>query len=420
MSDQMNHPDTASPDMLETPDKGNGVRRLNRLPMVIIGTLLIMVLMSFVYTGELRSTLKKAQAATTDQDKYRVSGVVAPPITKPSGPDVTLASSAPVYNMPGQLHPSSGMPESDAARQAREKKVAELDAAFKAETRIEKFSQNQMMNIDGSPRMPGMPSVNGLIPPTPPYAGEDGETSAPGVDQKQAQQRAFLEAADQKSTYLNQTRKAAISPYEIKAGFVIPGIMVSGANSTLPGLLIGQVRQNVYDTATGKYLLIPAGAKLMGTYDSSISGGQQRIFAAWNRIIFPDSSSVSLEGMPGADKSGIAGFEDQVDNHYVRTFGQAFMLSLFSAGIQLSQPRGAVSGTYNAQQIGAAAIGQQLGMLGMQIARRNLNMQPTLEIRPGFQFTIVVNKDMILPPWQGHPMAQQQVRAVQEEVEQAY
>jgi type IV secretion system protein VirB10 len=182
--------------------------------------------------------------------------------------------------------------------------------------------------------------------------------------------------------------------------------MVSGINSQLPGQCTGQVKQDVYDSATGQHLLIPAGAQLVCTYDSAINGGQERVFVAWTRINFPDGSSIILDSMPGADQSGLAGFKDQVNNHYVRTFGQAFLLSLFSAGIQLSQPRGAVQGTYNAQQIGAAAIGQQLGMLGMQIARRNLNMQPTLEIRPGFEFTIAVNKDMVLPPWQGHPMAQ--------------
>ncbi|MDQ3186485.1 MAG: TrbI/VirB10 family protein, partial [Pseudomonadota bacterium] len=107
-----------------------------------------------------------------------------------------------------------------------------------------------------------------------------------------------------------------------------------------------------------------------------------------------------------ADKSGFAGFNDKVDNHYLRTFGTAFMMSLFSAATQLSQPRGAVMGTYNSQQIMAAALGQQLGMLGMQIARRNLSIQPTLEIRPGYQFSIMVTRDIILPPWTGHPMAQ--------------
>lgn len=141
---------------------------------------------------------------------------------------------------------------------------------------------------------------------------------------------------------------------------------------------------------------------MVGTYDSSVAAGQERVLVAWNRIIFPDSSSVSLEGMPGADRSGFAGFHDQVDNHYWRTFGNAFLLSLFSAGIQLSQPAGAVGGTYDSTQIMAAAIGRQLGMFGMQVTQRNLNIQPTLEIRPGFKFSIMVTKDMVLTPWEGH------------------
>ncbi|HEU4854372.1 MAG TPA: TrbI/VirB10 family protein [Nitrosospira sp.] len=393
MNDQANGPDTYSPDALETQDKGSGVRRLNWLPLWIVGTLLVAALMSFVYTGELRSSLKMAQAASADQDKYRVSGVVPPPIVRPAGPDVTPESS-PVYAMPGSSqHPGEPVMESDAARQAREKKAAALEAALKAEPGVEKFSQQ-----------PGVPGTNGTIPPPPPQQYRENDEAGGGEN---INEKRFLAGFNQDdSPYLKHTRMPAVSPYEIKAGAVIPGVMISGVNSGLPGQIVGQVRQDVYDSATGQFLLIPAGARLVGTYDSSISPGQERIFVAWQRIVYPDSSSISLDSMPGADQSGLAGFHDQVDNHYARTFGQAFMLSLFSAGIQLSQPRGAVSGTYNAQQIGAAAIGQQLGQLGMQIARRNLNMQPTLEIRPGFLFTIAVNKDMVLPgPWQGDSVA---------------
>lgn len=143
MSDQTNYPETASPDMVEAPEKGNGVRRLNRLPVWIIGVLLILVLMSFVYTGHLRSMMTKAQASTAEQDKYRVSGVVAPPVVRPPGPDVVIASNAPVYNMQAAAIPGGPMPESDAARQARERKVAELDAALKADPGVEKFSSRQ-------------------------------------------------------------------------------------------------------------------------------------------------------------------------------------------------------------------------------------------------------------------------------------
>ena len=400
MSDPM---DTASPNMLESP-AGNGVRRLNRLPLMIIGALVTVVLMSFVYTGNLRSEMRKAQAASAEQDKYRVSGVVAPPIAKPAGPDVSISSPQQIY-VQGQPQQAL-MQEPEWEKRQREAKMQAYQAALtsplggKNAESPRKLPAQQRVNVP-------MPTVSGTIPLTPPPPQYGGEGAEPQPDPaEQAQQRAFLAALDPNaSTYLKHAKNPPLSPFEIKAGSVIPGVMISGANSELPGQITGQVKQDVYDSATGQHLLIPAGARLVGTYDSAINGGQSRIFVAWQRIIFPDSSSITLDSMPGADQSGLAGFKDQVNNHYVRTFGQAFLLSLFSAGIQLSQPRGAVQGTYNAQQIGAAAIGQQLGMLGMQIARRNLNMQPTLEIRPGFEFTIAVNKDMILPEWQGHPMA---------------
>lgn len=197
-----------------------------------------------------------------------------------------------------------------------------------------------------------------------------------------------------------------MSTTEIKAGTIIPGVMVGGVNSDLPGQIIGQVRENVYDTATGQHLLIPAGSRLVGTYDSTVTTGQERVLVAWQRIIYPDGSSVSLDLMPGADTSGYAGFTDQVSNHYWRIFGNAFMLSLFSAGIQLSQPQSdSQFGGYNSQQILAAEIGRQLGQLGMEMARRNMRIQPTLEIRPGYRFVVMVTKDIVLPPWEGHPLA---------------
>lgn len=392
-----------SPNSLEDSSKGNGMRRANKLAIWIIGVLVIAALMSVVYTGELRNAVKKAQADSLDKDKYRVAGVVPPPIAKPAGPDVVIPPTLqhPVY-VQGQAMPAQ---DPEWLKRRREAQAQAYQASLTADTDVPLSTRSPTQNEAQVP----MPMVNGTIPPPPPQygGGHGGEGAPPPVDPaEQAQQRAFLAAMDPNaSPYLKHSKHEAISPFEIKAGSVIRGVMITGANSELPGQVSGQVLQDVYDSATGQHLLIPAGSRVVGTYDSAINSGQSRIFVAWQRIIFPDSSSITLESMPGADQSGLAGFKDQVNNHYVRTFGQAFLLSLFSAGIQLSQPRGAVSGTYNAQQIGAAAIGQQLGMLGMQIARKNLNMQPTLEIRPGFEFTIAVNKDIILPPWQGHPLA---------------
>ncbi len=203
------------------------------------------------------------------------------------------------------------------------------------------------------------------------------------------------------SAYLTHTRMPAISPYELKAGAVIPSVMLSGINSDLPGEIIAQVVQNVYDSATGHYLLIPQGARLVGSYDHSLVIGQQRVLVAWNRIIYPDSSSVDIETMAGQDQSGYAGFKDKVNAHSWAGVKQALLLSAISAGAQLSQPRTQQGDySYSAPQIGAAALGQQLNQLGMGSYQFRSNQSPTITIRPGYRFNVMVNKDMVLAPWQ--------------------
>jgi type IV secretion system protein VirB10 len=392
-----------SPDYFEISAEGKGTKKLNNRPKVALMGLVGTATLAFVYamsTNELDwNRESKAEEVPTNLRPAE------PPIKKPPGPDVDMPVAPPnmVY-VPGQAEPVPA-PEPEWMKRQREARIQAYQAALASEPQV--YKRQDVRQTQQAENVP-MPMVNGTMPPPPPqYQEEGGSGIAGGGDPgEQSQKRAFLASLNSDdSPYLKHTRLPAISPYEIKAGSVIRGIMITGANSQLPGQVTGQVSQDVYDSATGDHLLIPAGSRIVGTYDSAIGAGQERIFVAWQRIIFPDSSSITLDAMPGADQSGLAGFKDQVNNHYVRTFGQAFLLSLFSAGIQLSQPRGAVQGTYNAQQIGAAAIGQQLGQLGMQLARRNLYMQPTLEIRPGFTFTIAVNKDMVMEPWRGHPMA---------------
>lgn len=199
--------------------------------------------------------------------------------------------------------------------------------------------------------------------------------------------------------YLLHTRTPAISPDELKAGTVIPSVMIGGINSTLPGQLIAQVSQNVYDTATGQHLLIPQGTKLVGTYEHQISSGQKRILVSWNRLIYPDASSVNLDSMAGVDASGYSGFMDQADTHFWPTFRHALMLSVISAGVQLSQPRATNGNAYSANQVAAGALGQQMNQVGMNTIGRTMNQPPTLTIRPGYIFNVMLTKDLILPPW---------------------
>ena len=210
--------------------------------------------------------------------------------------------------------------------------------------------------------------------------------------------------------YLMHTRVAPISPYEIKSGTIIPGVLITAINSDLPGMIVGQVSQNVYDTATGKYLIIPQGTKIVGSYDSQVSYGQQRALVVWNKLTFPDASDLFIGTMSGADQAGAAGLHDQVNNHYVKLFGSALMLSIFSAGVQYSQPPASgVNVQPTAQQTLAAEFGREMGQLGEEVIRKQMNVQPTIEIRPGYRFSIMVNKDLVLMPYT--PMAPRSVAA---------
>lgn len=220
---------------------------------------------------------------------------------------------------------------------------------------------------------------------------------------KQQSKADFLARTPANGQYLNASRVGQQSRCEVKAGTVIPSVMIGGVNSDLPGQIIGQVAENVWDSATGQCLMIPQGTRLVGTYDNKVSYGQERVLVAWSWLKFPDGSSVNLGLMPGADQSGYAGFSDEVDNHYWRTFGNAILLSLFSAGISLSQTDSDSSET-SSTETAASAMGIQLGQLGAAYAQKGMNLAPTLKIRNGYRFNVMVTKDMVLPEWRGHPL----------------
>lgn len=225
------------------------------------------------------------------------------------------------------------------------------------------------------------------------------------IDYTQPQQASVSISAEPAGNYLSHTRVQPASSFEVKAGTVIPSVMLGGVNSDLPGQVMAQVSQNVYDSATGRYLLIPQGAKLVGNYDHQVVQGQNRVLVVWHRLIYPDASAVNLETMPGADASGYAGFRDKVNSHFWPTFRNALMLSAITAGAQLAQPKATNGNSYSSQQMIAAALGMQMNNLGMQTISRNLNQAPTIQIRPGYVFNVLINKDMILPPWQGDAVA---------------
>jgi type IV secretory pathway VirB10-like protein len=190
-----------------------------------------------------------------------------------------------------------------------------------------------------------------------------------------------------------------ISPYLVTAGDVIPATMQGGADSDTPGQITGRVSTDVCDSATGQYLLIPAESKLVGTYDNVVSAGQSRLPAAITRIIFPDTSSINIGGMPTADQGGYAGMQDQLNRHLLEKFGNAMIVAVAAGGIQLSQPQSRGNNGYDSQQIIAGGLGQQFGQLGQEVARAGLAVPNTISIRPGYAFTLKVTKDIVLRPY---------------------
>ena len=200
----------------------------------------------------------------------------------------------------------------------------------------------------------------------------------------------------QADDYLRSTRQAPLSRYEIKAGWEIPAVLEQSLNSDLPGELKALVTSNVFDTATGLHLLVPQGSRLVGRYDSHVSYNQNGVQVSWSRIIYPDASSIDLDGMMGLDSHGNAGLRDKVDHHYKQLVGFTVLTSLFTAAFEISQRKSQSALTYpSAGQTAGSAVGQELSQTGAQVTKRNLNVQPTIKVPAGYKFVVRVNRDIL-------------------------
>lgn len=231
-------------------------------------------------------------------------------------------------------------------------------------------------------------------------SGDTDSSAAPQLLQTAANERnsidQFVGSVGSDRWRLDSKTEAPRTPYELRAGFVLPATLISGINSELPGQIMAQVAQNVYDTPTGKHLLIPQGSRLVGAYSSDVAYGQGRVLVAWQRIVFPDGKALDIGAMPGADGAGYAGFNDLENHHYVRLFGSALLMSAVTGAISYSQrqDQGTFFGRQDAGTALSEALGQQLGQVTAQLIAKNMNIAPTLEIRPGYRFNVIVTKDM--------------------------
>lgn len=213
----------------------------------------------------------------------------------------------------------------------------------------------------------------------------------------QEQKKAFLKENSTKF-YANSRLIPPLSRYEIKAGSIIPVTLITAINSDLPGKVIAQVRENVYDSISGRYLLIPQGAKAIGEYDSKIVYAQKRVLVKWQRLILPNGYSLDLENMPGVDKKGATGMEDKVNNHTGRLISGIILTSVLGAGAEMAQGMDYQDPSYG--QLATKGLAKNLANTGTQITKKNLDIQPTIQIRQGHLFNLLVDKDFILQPYQ--------------------
>lgn len=202
---------------------------------------------------------------------------------------------------------------------------------------------------------------------------------------------------------LNKQLEAGLEG-EIKTGFVIPATLLTEIESQLKGMVVGQVRQNIYDTATGQMLLIPQGTKLVGDYQSDVQYGAKRLFINWKRLVFPNGNSLDIGTMPGADMAGISGFKDKYNTHFWEMFGSSLLFSFVLAGVNLTQTPDMFDQFLPLYSRGAAGalsegVGQSLGETMSQMIRKNLNIAPDLTIRAGYLFNIMITKDIVLPEY---------------------
>ncbi|MBR1087831.1 TrbI/VirB10 family protein [Bradyrhizobium manausense] len=308
----------------------------------------------------------------------------------PLGPALPGDLGRPILN--AQNSPSAGIAAIDSEQQrlGQETEAARLSRLF-ASTSIRELAPSIAQAASVGTSSTTVPNQTSQ-----PALAADDAFAQNGQDRKLA----FVNASVDRRTTSPDRVAAPSSSYVVQAGNVISASLITGIRSDLPGQITAQVTENIYDSPTGRFLLIPQGTRLIGIYDSQVAFGQSRVLLVWTRLIMPNGRSIVLERQAGADTAGYAGLEDDVDNHWGALFKAALLSTLLGVGSEL----GSTSGTgSNSDVIQALRRGSSdsLNQTGQKVVQRNLNIQPTLTIRPGFPVRVIVNRDLVLEPYKG-------------------
>jgi type IV secretion system protein TrbI len=301
----------------------------------------------------------------------------------PLGPALPGDLGRPILNAQSQSLTPQGM-DTAAQREQQEIESARVSRLFA-----------QTEQQPGNPSLPAntaaMPGTTLAVP------AETPAVDAGAAQNMQDRKVAFINGPTDRRTVSQDRLAQPASAYVVQAGTVIPAALITGIRSDLPGEITAQVTETVYDSPTGTYLLIPQGARLIGQYDSSVAYGQSRVLLVWTRIIMPNGKSIVLEHQPGADTQGYAGLEDDVDYHWWDLAKATALSTLLGVGAEA----GTSANENNLVQAIRSGASNSISQTGQQIVQRQLNVQPTLTIRPGFPVRVIVNRDLALEPYKG-------------------
>lgn len=393
----------ADPDTMALRASPRPVTRLNRRMLAVLaGTLGAVVLGGTLWS--LQSHKRERNAAAELYNVDRVSHAEnLDQLPKDYSKVPVAAKPVPVLGepLPGDLGPAI-VAQRNAGAPAQTGRIAHPgDADEAAHSGV--FFRSGAVKAAPSPTansaMPESVSGNQPFNPMAPATASAQPSDPTAVQNRQDQKQAFVANGGDTATRNPASLQLPASPYQVMAGTIIPAALVTGINSDLPGQVIANVTEAVYDTATGRFLLIPQGSRLIGRYDSQVSFGQRRVLLVWTRLILPDTSSISLDRLPGIDPAGYAGLEDGVDWHWDRILAGAALSTLLGVGAELAAPDR--TGSDSKIIIATRQSGQDtVNQVGQEITKRNVSIQPTLTIRPGFPMRVMVNKDLILRPYQ--------------------
>lgn len=338
-----------------------------------------------LYATDNRATSDSLASAPRD---YTQVPKLGPPLPGDLGRPILSAQQRGAEVAPppiGAATPPPSRSAVDPAQTARERARQEHDAA--RTSKLFSAATDTAQGV-GDPLL-GMPAVAQAV-------GSPVAPAETGGESDQRAKRHFLRGSQGNPTESVHRLTRPASPYVVQAGSIIPAALITGIRSDLPGTITAQVTQNIYDSLTGSHLLIPQGSRLIGEYDSQISFGQNRVLLAWDRLILPDGRSLQLERLPAADVSGRAGLEDQVNRHWGGMARAALISTLLSIGTEIGI--GDDDALVRALRRGSS---ESIGRTGRDLVRQQMNVQPTLTVRPGFQLRVIVTRDLVMAQTDG-------------------